>query len=316
VLRYGTAKELVAGLEVVLPDGQVWSDLKGLRKDNTGYDLKQLFMGAEGTLGIISAVVLRLQPRPKTLLTAWLEIGELSDAVATLTLLRSQLGDCITSFEYISGQALALVLEHIPGTRNPLTDTSGHYALVELAAFDDGGSLSRDLQSALETAIVNTGVRDVVIAQNETQRRDLWRLRESIPAAEKRAGGSVKHDVSVEIDALGEFVDLTLIALAAEFPASQASVYGHVGDGNVHLNVLAPASVSPQDFKRECAVEVSALIHSIAIARGGSFSAEHGVGRLKRTLLAETADPIALDLMRKIKQALDPKGLMNPGKVI
>jgi FAD/FMN-containing dehydrogenase len=316
VLRYGTARELVAGLEVVLPDGRIWRDLKGLRKDNTGYDLKQLFVGAEGTLGIISTVVLRLHPMPRARVTAWLAIGDIANAVAALGRLRNELGDCITSFEYISSEALGLVLRAIPGARMPIDNTEDHYALVELAAFDDGSVLNGEFERALAELLDAGDIRDAVIAQSESQRRAFWRLRESIPAAEKAAGGSVKHDVSVPIGQLGAYSNEAIVAMQENFPGSRLSIYGHVGDGNVHFNVLAPETVNFDQYKRENAVAISALIHGLAMARSGSFSAEHGVGKLKREVLAELGDPIGIDLMRQIKTALDPKGLMNPGKVL
>ncbi len=316
VLRYGTARELVAGLEVVLPDGRVLSDLKGLRKDNTGYDLRQLFVGAEGTLGIISAVVLRLYPMPRAWATAWLALRDIGDAVELLVSLKSRLGDCITSFEYISREALDLVLGSIPETRSPLNTSDSNYALIELAAFDDGAALTEEFERTLADGVAAGLVGDAVIARNEGQRRAFWRLRESIPEAEKRAGGSIKHDVSIAAGALGDFANEAIIATLEQFPRARLSVYGHVGDGNVHFNVLAPDPLAADDFKRDNARSVSSLIHRMACERGGSFSAEHGVGKLKRGILAELGDRVALELMRQIKATLDPKGLMNPGKVI
>jgi len=316
VLRYGTTKELVAGLEVVLPDGRIFSDLKGLRKDNTGYDLKQLFVGAEGTLGIISAVTLRVHPMPRSRATAWLALRDISDAVELLVSLRSRLGDCITSFEYISREALDLVLGAIPETRAPLNCPDGNYALIELAAFDDRAALTDEFERTLADAVDAGIVRDAVIASNEGQRRAFWRLRESIPEAEKREGGSIKHDVSVVAGALGDFAREAAVATLEQFPRARLSVYGHVGDGNVHFNVLAANPLGADEFKRDNAQSVSSLIHRMACERGGSFSAEHGIGKLKRGILAQMGDPVALALMRQIKAALDPKGLMNPGKVI
>jgi FAD/FMN-containing dehydrogenase len=316
VLRYGTAKEMVAGLEVVLPDGRIWSDLKGLRKDNTGYDLKQLFLGAEGTLGIITAAVLRLHPLPNTTITAWLSVADIDNAVSMLSELRENLGDCLTSFEYISRESLNLVCEHIDGARDPLQTAEGNVVLVELAAYDNGELLRERLENELERTMRNGTINDCAIAQNDTHRRSFWRLRESIPEAEKRAGGAIKHDVSVEIASLGSFIRETRQALREEFPDCRISLFGHVGDGNVHLNVLAGSDVTAAVFKRDCAEAISSRVHKLACDRHGSFSAEHGIGQLKRDLLADTADPISMELMRKIKQTLDPKGLMNPGKVV
>jgi len=316
VLRYGTARELVAGLEVVLPDGRVWRDLKGLRKDNTGYDLKQLFMGAEGTLGIISTVVLRLHPMPRSRVTAWLSIDDIGKAVTLLTSLRSELGDCITSFEYISREAMALVLRHVPGTTNPIATAQGHSVLIELVAYDDGSTLTNQLERALADALETNGINDAVIAQSDRQRLAFWRLRESIPASEKRAGGSVKHDVSVPIGGLHAYANDAVDAMQTAFPNSRLSIYGHVGDGNIHFNVLPPEGEKLDRYRQQNADAISKLIHGLAVDRNGSFSAEHGVGKLKRDVLAEMGDPIGLQLMRQLKTTLDPKGLMNPGKVL
>ncbi len=316
VLRYGTARELVSGLEVVLPDGRIWSDLKGLRKDNTGYDLKQLFMGAEGSLGIISTVVFRLYPMPRVRIAAWLAIDNIGEAVAVLALLRNQLGDCITSFEFISREALGLVLRSMPRTQNPIDTVHGHYALVELAAFDDGGALNSDFEQALLEAMANTGLSDAVIAQSEQQRLAFWQLREMIPSAEKQMGGSIKHDVSVPISQLCSYSESVVAAMERKFPACRHSIYGHVGDGNIHFNVLAPELMQADAYRRENADAISDLIHGMAMACNGSFSAEHGIGMLKRSELAKFGDPVGLELMRQIKATLDPKGLMNPGKVL
>ena len=316
VLRYGTAKELVAGLEVVLPDGRVWSDLKGLRKDNTGYDLKQLFLGAEGTLGIITAAVLRLHPRPRTTTTAWLSLADINRAVLVLSELRRNLGDCLTSFEYISRESMDLVCRHVDGAQDPLRTSQGNYALIELVSFDAGEHLTERFENELGRAMRDETISDCAVAQNDSQRRAFWRLREAIPEAEKRDGGAIKHDVSVPIGDLGGFVQEAKQALCARFPNCRVSLFGHVGDGNVHLNVLAPSSQSSGAFHGQYADDISTCVHTLACERNGSFSAEHGVGQLKRDLLAGTADPISMDLMKSIKQALDPQGLMNPGKVI
>lgn len=316
VLRYGTARDLVAGLEVVLPDGRVFSDLRGLRKDNTGYDLKQLFLGAEGTLGVITAAVLRLQPRPRRTLTAWLAIGHVANALRLLGELRAGVGDCVTSCEYIAGDAFALLLREFPDFHDPLGGHPGDHILVEMAAFDDGDALHTAFERIVSGALDAGVIHDAVVAQSETQRRALWTLRESIPAAEKRAGGSVKHDVSVSLGALPELAGRLSEHTRERFPGVRLSVYGHVGDGNLHFNVLAPAARDGADYRREYADSISALVHDTTLASGGSFSAEHGVGQLKRDLLAASADAVDLDLMRRLKTALDPLGIMNPGKVL
>jgi FAD/FMN-containing dehydrogenase len=316
VLRYGTARELVAGLEVVLPDGQVFSDLRGLRKDNTGYDLKQLFLGAEGTLGVITAAVLRLQPKPRCYLTAWLAIENLSQALRLLGELRAGLGDCITSCEYIASEALALVLTRFPDLQAPLSGHDRDHALVELAAFDDGDAMRAGFERVAGAALADGTLCDAVVAQTETQRRALWTLRESVPAAEKRAGGSVKHDVSVPLGALPELAHALCERTLERFPGARLSVYGHVGDGNLHFNVLSPEHSDAAAYRRDHAEAISRFVHGATLASGGSFSAEHGVGQLKRGLLAATASPVELDLMRRLKGALDPENIMNPGKVL
>lgn len=316
VLRYGTARELVAGLEVVLPDGRVFSDLRGLRKDNTGYDLKQLFLGAEGTLGVITAAVWRLQPQPRCYLTAWLGITQVDQALQLLGKLRAALGDCVTSCEYIAGEALALVHARFPELQTPLDSHCGEHVLVELAAFDEGEAMRAGFERVAAAALADGMISDAVVAQSETQRRALWRLRESVPAAEKRAGGSVKHDVSVSLGALPELARQLGERTLERFPGVRLSVYGHVGDGNLHFNVLAPPDRDAVGYRRQHAGEISELVHATTLASGGSFSAEHGVGQLKRELLAATASPIELELMQRLKHALDPQNTMNPGKVL
>lgn len=316
VLRYGTARDLVAGLEVVLPDGRIFSDLRGLRKDNTGYDLKQLFLGAEGTLGVITAAVLRLQPKPRYTLTAWLAIEHVGEALRVLGELRAGVGDCVTSCEYVAANAFALLLAGFPDFRDPLDGHQGDHVLVEMTAFDDGKALHAAFERIVAAALDAGTIRDAIVAQTETQRRALWKLRESIPAAEKRAGGSIKHDVSVSLGALPELARRLSACTLERFPAARLSVYGHIGDGNLHFNVLAPREADAGMFRRDHGDSISALVHDTTLASGGSFSAEHGVGRLKRDLLAASAAPVELDLMRQLKQALDPRGIMNPGKVL
>ncbi len=315
VLRYGTARDLVLGLEVVLPDGRVWDGLRALRKDNTGYDLKQCFIGAEGTLGIISAAVLKLYPAQNQRETAWLAIDDLDAACEVLAQLRRRLGDALTSFEYVSGASLSLVLSQVPDTVAPPVEAPAHL-LVEIAAAGAGTRLREDFERALCECVDAGRVKDAVIAQSEAQRRAFWRLRETIPAAEKQLGGSIKHDVSVQIDRLPALEREARAAVLARAADARLSVYGHVGDGNLHFNVLAPAGADDAAFKQAHAAAVSALVHEAAARLGGSFSAEHGVGKLKRELLRDVEGAVAMDLMRRIKHALDPQGLMNPGKVL
>ena len=313
VLRYGTARELVLGLEVVLPDGRVWNGLRALRKDNTGYDLKQWFLGAEGTLGIITAAVLKLFPLPACRETAWMAVDSLAAAVALLAALRESLGDAVTSFEYIAPESLQLVLGHEPDARAPLAGNTP-VALVEVSGMEPA-ALRTQVEAAL-ASVLSTGLAgDCVLAGSETQRRALWRLRERIPAAEKALGGSVKHDISVALGALPSLETRSRAWLARTYPDARVSVYGHVGDGNLHFNVLAPAGSDPAPFLAQASASVSAALHGFAAELGGSFSAEHGVGKLKKDLLATTEGAVAMDLMRGLKRVLDPAGLMNPGKL-
>lgn len=314
VLRYGTARELVLGLEVVLPDGRVFERLRALRKDNTGYDLKQLFLGAEGTLGIITAAVVKLFPRVAGRATAWAEVRDVDAACALLGLARERTGDAVTTFEYVSGDSLELLATALPEVRVPARPGAPHCVLVECAAPDEHGAslLERTLAEGFEDGTV----LDAALAANDTQRDAFWAVRERIPEAEKRLGGSIKHDVSVPLGDVPAFVALAREQLAAHWPAARPSVYGHVGDGNVHFNLLAPADEDPEAFRAAHAPAVSECLHDLAASMGGSFSAEHGVGRLKRELLGRYASGVELDLMRTVKAALDPLGLMNPGKTV
>ena len=314
VLRYGTARDLVLGIEVVLPDGRVWDGLRVLRKDNTGYDLRQCFIGAEGTLGIISAAALKLFPAQPQRETVWLGITDLAAACRVLAGLRRRVGDCMSSFEYLSMSSLDFVLAKVPGTLVPPLQAPAHL-LVEFSA-GAGGMLRADVERAA-LALAEAGeVDDAVVAQNDTQRRAFWRLRETIPQAEKLLGGSLKHDVSVRIDRLPELAAAARAAVLARVPTARLSIYGHVGDGNLHFNVLAPADSDAEAFRRAHGAAISALVHEAAARLDGSFSAEHGVGSLKRDLLAATEGPIAMSMMRGLKRAFDPLGLMNPGKVV
>ncbi len=306
VLRYGNAREQVLGLEVVLPDGRVWDGLRGLRKDNTGYDLKQLFIGAEGTLGIITAAVLKLQPLPAATVTAWIALESPARAVELLALLRAQLGDRLSAFELVSRRCLEAVLAHAADARDPLGEPHPWYVLAEAA---DAGSfelLGERLGGALEQAIADGVARDAGVAQSHVQSAALWRLREMIPEAQF---ANVKHDVSVPLSRIAELVERAGAALEAALPGVPVYCFGHVGDGNLHYNV-GDAALLP---RRE---EVNGIVHGEVAALGGSISAEHGLGQLKRAEIARRKDPLELELMRLLKRALDPQGLMNPGKLL
>jgi FAD/FMN-containing dehydrogenase len=315
VLRYGTMRELVLGLEVVLPNGDVVSELKGLRKDNTGYDSKTLFLGSEGTLGVITGVVLKLFPEPRARATAWLAVADVAAACALLGRARRDSGDQVVSAEYVSRRSLELVLRHVDGARDPLRSPAEHYVLLELASADGDAALRATLERVLEAGLTAGEILDGTIAESEAQRRGLWLLRERVPEAERRDGGSVKHDVSVRIGRIADFIASAEPALARIAP-HRLSIYGHIGDGNLHFNLLPPAGQGIDAFRAAAGAALSSSIHDLAASMGGSFSAEHGVGILKVQELARYKSPAALTLMRTLKQALDPNGIMNPGKVL
>jgi len=314
VLRYGTARELVLGLEVVLPDGRLWEGLTALRKDNTGYDLKQWFLGAEGTLGIITAAVLKLFPTPAAKETAWVGVADLAAACNLLSRLREALGDNVTSFEYLTAESLALVAG-LPGMPAPPLTGAPAFVLLEVSGRADD-SLREALENTLGSALARDEIDEVALAASDAQRRAMWRLRESIPPAEKTLGGSIKHDVSVPLSALPALEAEARAGIRQRWPEARLSVYGHIGDGNLHFNVLAPAGALAEDFKARHGAAISTLVHGAAIALAGSFSAEHGVGKLKRDLLHASESPLSIELMQRLKQALDPAGLMNPGKLV
>ncbi|HEU4618011.1 MAG TPA: FAD-binding oxidoreductase [Gammaproteobacteria bacterium] len=315
VLRYGTARDLVLGLEVVLPSGEVLSELKGLRKDNTGFDLKALFLGAEGTLGLVTAAVLKLYPAPRSRRTAWLAVRSPAAACAVLARARRESGDEVVSAEYVSRRSLDLVLRHVEGARDPLEARHEHHLLLELASADGESVLAGKLERILEGGAAAGDIDDGAVAESGPQRDALWRLRERIPEAERRDGGSVKHDVSVRISLIPEFLARAEPALAALAP-HRLSIYGHIGDGNLHFNLLPPPGRTVEAFRAESAERLSRCIHDLAAALGGSFSAEHGIGILKVHELERYKSRESLALMRAVKRALDPNGIMNPGKML
>jgi D-lactate dehydrogenase (cytochrome) len=315
VLRYGTMRDLVLGLEVVLPSGEVLRDLKGLRKDNTGYDLRSLFLGAEGTLGLITAAVLKLFPRPRSRETAWLAVASVDAACRVLGRARRTTGDAVVSAEYVARGALDLVIEHVPRARDPFSARHAHHLLVELASADEANGLRAQLEQVLAAGLEAGDIVDGVIAESVAQRSALWLLRERVPEAERRAGGSLKHDVAVRIAKIPELVALAEREIAALAPC-RLSVFGHVGDGNVHFNVLPPAGQTLAELGTDKIAALTACVHDVAVRLGGTFSAEHGVGLMKKDELVRYAPAEALALMRALKQTLDPHGIMNPGKVL
>jgi FAD/FMN-containing dehydrogenase len=306
VLRYGTAREQVLGLEVVLPDARVWNGLRALRKDNTGYDLKQLFLGAEGTLGIITAAVLRLFPRPSAGATAWIALQAPSAAIELLGRLRELLGERVSAFELISRACLDAVLAHSAQAHDPLAAPYPWYVLAEFGDSGEVQALRGRVEAALADCAEGGGLRDAVIAQSGEQSRSLWRIRETIPEAQF---ANVKHDISVPVARIPEFIDQAAAALERAFPGVQIYCFGHAGDGNLHYNVGSAALLPRRD-------EVSRVVYDVLDAFAGSISAEHGLGQLKRAEIRFHKEPLELELMRTLKRALDPKGLMNPGKVL
>lgn len=315
VLRYGNARDLVLGLEVVLADGRVWNGMTGLRKNNTGYDLKHLFMGAEGTLGIITAAVLKLYPKPKRQETAFVGAASVEAALALLTRAQEAMGDTLTAFEYANEFSLGLVFAHIPGATNPLSSAYPAYALLEVSSLRDDDSARDALEAMLAQALEDEVIIDAVVAQSAAQAKALWNLRETMPEAQKHSGASIKHDVSVPISKVAEFVRHAAKMVIEEMPGVRPSAFGHFGDGNIHFNLAQPPEMDGQAFLAEWP-RMSRVVHDYVATLGGSFSAEHGVGELKRKDVARYNDPVGIEIMRSMKNALDPKNIMNPGKVI
>ena len=315
VLRYGNARELVLGLEVVLPDGRVWDGLRALRKDNTGYDLKQLFIGAEGTLGIITAAVLKLFPKPHERITAFTALSDLPATLDLLARCRAASGDAITSFELIPRIGIELALRHVAGTVDPLRHPAPHYLLIELTATMPDSGLRAALEQTLAAALEDGLILDATIAESGEQARRLWHLREAIVQAQRFEGGGIKHDISVPISRIPDFVDRATEAMEQALPGIRPVVFGHLGDGNLHFNLCRPTGMDPDAFLAR-RPELTPIVHDIAASLGGSISAEHGLGRLKRDEIARYKSAVELDLMRSLKTALDPRGIMNPEKLL
>ena len=314
VLRYGNAKDLVLGLEVVLPDGRVWNGLRQLRKDNTGYDLKQLFLGSEGTLGIITAAALKLFPAPRATCTFIAAVQDVASATSLLARMRDASSDAVTSFEYIHRNCIDLVLEYIADVRDPFDEPYEHYALVELTSGGDQGQLQTLVEQALESSFDNGETLDAVVASNVAQSRALWRLRETIPEAQKHAGGCIKHDVSVQVSKVAEFLSRATPLSEQLIDNVRVVPFGHMGDGNVHFNLTQPEGADAKAFLAHTET-ITRAIHDLVAEMEGSFSAEHGIGRLKRDELERYRDPLDLEIMQAMKSALDPRGILNPGVI-
>jgi D-lactate dehydrogenase (cytochrome) len=313
-LAYGTARDLVLGLEVVLADGRVWRGLRKLKKDNTGYDLRHIFMGAEGTLGIITAAVLKLFPAPRAVETAFVGVASPRAALALLTLAQARAGSALTTFELMLRVGLEYVVKYLPGARDPLNEPHPWYVLIELTS-PTSGSLRATLEEILAAGAKAGHVRDAAIAESLEQRAAFWRIRNSFGEMLKPAGGSIKHDISVPVSQVPAFLEEASAAVVKLIPGARPLPFGHLGDGNMHFNVAQPVGADREKFLARWD-EVNALVHGIVAKYGGSIAAEHGIGLLKRALLPGVKDAVELELMRALKRALDPKGILNPGKVI
>ncbi|HEY9163443.1 MAG TPA: FAD-binding oxidoreductase [Magnetovibrio sp.] len=315
VLRYGNARDLVLGLEVVLADGRVWNGLRGLRKDNTGYDLKALFLGAEGTLGIITRAVLRLYPKPQSTCVALAGCGSAEAALELFQTARSRAGEVLSACEYMNTLSLDLAEKHIAAAKCPLEGRHAAYVLLEFTSSDADADLNALMEAVLSDAFEAACVEDAVIAQSHAQAQAIWALREAVPEAQKLEGGSIKHDVSVPVSKVAEFLGLGTELVERLIPNVRTCAFGHIGDGNIHFNLTQPEGADKQAFLDQWDA-TNRAVHDVVMAMNGSFSAEHGVGRLKTGEMARLKDPVELDLMRTLKAALDPLGVLNPGKVL
>ena len=315
VLRFGPMRALVLGLEAVMADGSLYRGLSALRKDNRGYDLKQLLIGGEGTLGVVTAASLKLVPAAGSRGVAWVGLSSPSQALALLRFLEERLGDAVESFELIPDEALALVLAHIPGTRAPLQLHRPWHVLVEAVEPAGSADASERLQDALAAALDRGLAEDAAPAASNAQAEALWRLRESIAEAERAEAPGVKTDISVPVSAMPQFLEAERAAIERRFAGARVVAFGHLGDGNIHFNILAPKRGDATSWMDEAGPAIAAFVYDRVAAAGGSISAEHGIGQLKIEALARTADPAHLALQRRIKQSLDPLGIMNPGKL-
>ncbi|MGB3244360.1 MAG: FAD-binding oxidoreductase [Sulfitobacter sp.] len=315
VLRYGNTRDLVLGIEVVLPDGRILNGLSSLRKNNTGYDLRNLFIGAEGTLGIITAAVLKLFPKPGARATALVACSGADTALALYERMRNRAADTLSTFEYIERLGLQMVVDHAPGCSDPMAQAHPAYCLVELTSVGLQSDLDQRMETALEHAFEAEEILDAVIGASEAQKDALWALRENLSEAQKSEGASIKHDISVPVSRLADFLSVATQACMDFMPGLRPCPFGHFGDGNLHFNLSRPVDMEDAEFLAQYAA-FNRIVHDIVQDMGGSFSAEHGIGTLKRAELRRYKDPVALELMEQIKSAIDPGNLMNPGKVL
>ena len=315
VVRYGNTRELCLGLEVVTASGEIWNGLSGLRKDNTGYDLRHLFIGSEGTLGVITAASMKLYPQPKATLTAFVALPSLEAAVELLGLAHQRLNAGLTGFEVMGAFALSLVRKHFPQQKVPFTGDDAYCVVLEVSDHDSEAHARSLLEALLEDALQDGCVLDAVVAESLAQAQALWHIRESIPLAQAQEGLNIKHDISIAVSRIPDFVRETDAQIAQAFPGARMVNYGHLGDGNLHYNVQAPEGSDAETFLREQEKPINAIVYTQVERYAGSISAEHGIGRLKREKLAQHKSPVALGLMRAIKKALDPLNLMNPNAI-
>jgi FAD/FMN-containing dehydrogenase len=316
VLRYGNMRELVLGLEVVLPSGEIWNGLRGLRKDNTGYDIKQIFIGAEGTLGLITKAVIKLFPVPTSRAVAFVGLARAADALRLLELCKAKADTCLSAFELISQPALELSLAALNGVRSPLAQVYPWYALIELSSGQEQEQLDALLLEALETASEASCIEDAMVATSQTQAQQLWTIREEISDAQTRTGGSVRCDISVPLSKIPQFIEQATERVLALAPNTRMVVYGHMGDGNVHFNPLRPDTQSAAEYLATHGAEITKAVDSLAAQFNGSISAEHGIGVAKRDELPHIKSRVELEIGWAIKKAIDPENLMNPGKVL
>lgn len=315
VLRYGNARDLVLGLEVVMADGRIWNGLKNLRKDNAGYDLKQLFLGAEGTLGIITRAVLKLFPAPRTVATALAGCGSYENALELFLHARSNIGERLSAVEVMDSFAIQIAVEHMANCRDPFSQSHNVYVLIEATATDANADLDAHMEKVLADAMAKGMADDIIMAKSGNQRDDLWALREAIPEAQKCEGGSIKHDISVPISRVPEFINRASELVKKAIPGVRPVPFGHLGDGNIHFNLTQPKDAQKQEYLARWG-EINALVHGLAVEMGGSFSAEHGIGQLKTGDMAKFKSPTEIELMASLKKALDSTGTLNPGKVV
>ncbi|MBX7199910.1 MAG: FAD-binding oxidoreductase [Rhodospirillaceae bacterium] len=315
VLRYGNARDLVLGLEVVLPDGRIWNGMRALGKDNTGYALRHIFVGAEGTLGIITGAVLKLFPKPLEKATAFCGFDKIENATLLLNRARALSGDAVTAFELMPRIGIEFCLAHVAGNVDPLSAPHPWYVLMELSSSRPNSGIRESFEAILESAFEDGIITDAVVAESQAQANAIWRLRETLPEAQKPEGGSIKHDVSVPVSSVPALLTEGMAAVTRRFPGTRPVPFGHLGDGNIHFNITQPKGADPRAYL-EVREEMNRIVHDIVVRMGGSISAEHGIGLLKVDEMVHYKDPVELELMRRLKHAFDPANLMNPGKIV